>query len=350
MDSHFYLKLSSRYRATYTGCPSSFCVSLPTTIPNIFPSANSALPIRDISLEVIEVALTGLQNIPAGVLFVFNKTTTATHWTKHTFPFDSCYCPTVTSLVTHLNSVFPDWFKMKFVYDPSEKRVKYEFSLHFMEKAVLDCSFLMLPATIAAKLGFSVPSLKSESPSFARLPLYPESYAVNEIPVVCDFGRCPDSNPICDVTVSVEFVNSAASDALVSAVQLEVMQKIVDDQEDYAFNAQARFEPNLGSCMNIIEVSFQQQNLAPTPSFLQPPNYERLKNEAVVSRLNMSHLNLSNIKPNDLIILKPDPPNAILCNLKSNRVLIKLKDVTGFSVPFDPAGETELLIRISPGL
>lgn len=350
MDNQIYLKLSSRHKATNTGCPNSFCVSLPNTIPNIFPSASSAQPIRDIALEVVEVTMTGLQNIPAGVFFVFNKTANSTHWTKHSFPFDSCYCPAISDLVDHLNAVFPDWQKLKFVYDATENRVKYEFGLHAIEKAALDCSFLLLPSTVAAKLGFAVPNLKSEGPSFSRLPLYPENSEVNEVPIVCDFGRCPSAVPVCEVTVSTEFVNDEASDAFFNARALEVMQKVVDDDEDYSFESQARFAPNITSCMNMIEVSLQQQNLSARPSILKPPHYERLEDESVISHLNLNHLDLSRIKPNDLIILKPDQPNGILCNLKSNRVLISLKDVTGLSVPFDPAGVTELILRISAGL
>ena len=350
-----YLKLSSRYKETTTSCPNSFCVTIPNTIPNIFPSSSSALPVRDIALEVVEVVMTGLRNCPAGTIFLFKKMPTLQYWSRFAFHYGSTYCATVADLVDHLNEaisaaqleLFKDQFK--FTYDTSRSRVKYEFQCSHVEKAALDCAFLVIPAVIAAKMGFSVPTLNSDESAFTKLALYPVSYPLDEIPMVCNFPRCPTSVPTCDIAINTELLEGAEAELFRAQNELLVKQRLLSqsDSEDYTFESYAHFAPNMGSSMNLIEVQLQQQNLSATPPFLKPPNYERKEDKAVICRLNLSQLDRANIKPNDMIVLKPELPNGILCKLKSNRVLISLRDVNGFAVPFDPEGETDIIVRVA---
>ena len=354
LDGQAYISLSSNDRQDGDGCVNSFCICMPQTIPHIFPNSASSTAISEIALQVVEVSMSGMLNLAPGSIFVFRKKTAIEQWTTERYMYDAAHCKTIDDLLQHLNAVLPE-DTLRITWNRDRTRIRLHYFLNLIEKAESDVCVVLLSTTLASKLGFTVPNLTASPKAYSKFIIYPDNYSF-DVDIACNVSDCMPDQLNCEVVVDTVLV--PGSPAAVAAKVITERQRTENFMEvsrgnrdlTHSKDIEAKYEPSMGSGMTLMELHLRQANMKPKPSFVKSPHYVKHDDSAVVARLDLSQKNVDHIKPTDTIILKPNDPSGVICNLQDSKVLIQLKDASGTPVPFDSSGEINVLMRLHASL
>ena len=240
---------------------------------------------------------------------------------------------------------------MKFSWNGDRTKVRINYKIDAGEKALIDCSILTMNTTLATKFGFRVPNLQSTNKNHSKFLLYPDNYDVNDVAINCTTPRCSNVIPVCSVAVNAEIIPGTEGAEYAGRMSgTKAMANLIADLSDLDTYIEGDYKPSVGAGLELLELEIRQPNLQSKPWYLKAPRFARQMDSAVVSRLDLSSKNVNVIRPTDTVILRPNPPNTIICSLKSSSVYIQLSDVNGQAVSFDKFGEILVILRLTSAI
>ena len=324
MCETFFLQINSSAKVKNEDTPSNFHIELPSRLHAAQNQDNTR-----ICFQIVHVNFQGLWFLDSQRLKIKKTIISPSLPSLDTELTLDGGNYTLDTLLASINLLASDLFKLQRTHDSVTGQEHIQL-INLLPKTpgiystILDMSF-----ALASVLGFVLPVIKHDTPPFPRI-----GFLL--------FG-CDDDNSASTASAAPSTTFKHCS---LDGINIPTFTPFIDTQgKNIVF--QGNYPPSLQNNLSQLAIDISSDYLLASPTILRNPNYGSFT----------SHHTLAFFHPHWNTLLKPSIPTTITLfptvhqsvwlKFHSKLINLKIKDISGNLLPINPAGQTQLILKVT---